>query len=69
MGGGQLSQFLVKWFFKCINVMNLKKKRIPYRIEIQTEKEWLNNENFEKYQIFLIALFHIGALCNKTLFS
>ena len=36
--------------------------RIPYRIEIQTEKEWLSNENFEKKQIFLIAVFHIGAL-------
>ena len=41
--------------------------RIPYRIEIQTEKEWLSNETFKKNQIFLIALFHIDALCTKTM--
>ena len=43
--------------------------RIPYRIGIQTEKEWWSNENFEKNQIFLIALFHIGAFCTKILYS
>ena len=57
------------WFFKYIIVMHLKRMRIPYRIEIQTEKEWLSNENFEKNQIFTFALAHIGALCTKTLYS
>ena len=65
MGGGQLLLFLLKY----INKMHLKRMRIPYRIEIQTEKEWLSNENFEKNQIFTFALAHIGALCTKTLYS
>ena len=49
--------------------MYLKRMRIPYKIEIQTEKEWLIYEKFEKNQTFTSALAHIGALCTKTLYS
>ena len=49
--------------------MYLKRMRISYRIDIQSEKEWLSNKKFEKNQIFTFALAHIGVLCTKTLYS
>ena len=45
--------------------MYLKSIETLCKIDIQTEKEWFNYENFEKNEIFSLALFHIGVLCTK----
>ena len=71
--GGVFSKFAIiiplpfSYFLSQINIMYLKRTDFWCEIDNWKKYTWSFNENFEKKLIFLLALFHIGALCCKTL--
>ena len=54
-------------FLSYINIIFLKRTNFSHRIRIQEKIAQSYIKNFEKNQIFSFGLFHIGALCSKTL--
>ena len=54
-------------FLSYINIIYLKRTDFSHRIRIQEKIALSYIKNFEKFKFFSFGLFHIGALCSKTL--
>ena len=71
--GGNLAKFAItnlfhfSYFLSCINITYLKRTNFSHKIGIYKNIVQSYNRNFEKNQIFFLAIFHKGVLFSKTL--